>query len=102
MNNSNAPYFYNYFNNDVVTYSIVRLFGCWSNQSGRLSVRHNGNNLNDIWDYKHYDFKVFVKLVPGSNNIILLSDQGNGSKEINLYYHSIYCKLCIIIYDFEN
>lgn len=87
MNNSNAPYFYNYFNNDVVTYSIVRLFGCWSNQSGRLSVRHNGNNLNDIWDYKHYDFKVFVKLVPGSNNIILLSDQGNGSKEINLYYH---------------
>ena len=82
------PYFYNYYNNDKVTYRIIRLYGKWLTRAGNLKVKLNGNLVdNTKWEFVDYDFKVFVRLNPGTNNITLFNHNSSSqTKSITIYY----------------
>jgi hypothetical protein len=88
MTSRTPPYFYNYYNNDTVTYRIIRLYGKWLSKKGALKVKLNGNLVdNTHWKFIDYDFKVFVRLNPGANNITLFNHNNvSETKSINIYY----------------
>lgn len=79
------PYFYNYYNNDSVSYPLIRLYGKWSTKTGKLKVTLNGNQVNPSWDFYDYDFKVFIILKVNKNDIVL-TDQFNKTKNITIFY----------------
>ena len=80
-----APYFYNYYNNDSVSYRLIRLYGKWSTKQGKLKVVVNGRIINPEWNFYDFDFKVFILLNVNKNDIVLI-DNFNVRKNIRIYY----------------
>lgn len=88
---SRTTFLYNYWNNDTVTYPLVRLYGNWVDApSGNITVSLNGVAQGINWAFYNNEFKVYVKLsssaqANGKNDIILTS--GGVSKSLTLYFN---------------
>jgi hypothetical protein len=86
-----TTYLYNYWNNDTVTYPLVRLYGNWAEQaSGNITVTLNGAAQGINWAFYNNEFKLYVKLSSsanpnGRNDIVLTS--GGVSKNLTLYFN---------------
>ena len=105
---SKSDFLYNYYDYDVVTYPLVRLYGKWSfKTSGTLSITVNGvasiaDSLDPSssaiqWSFYNGEFKVFVKLYRSSRNhglsyglnTIVLRDDSSNTKTTHFYYQPI-------------
>jgi hypothetical protein len=86
-----TTFLHNYWNNDLVTYPLVRLYGEWIEQrSGNITVTLNGSAQGINWQFYNNEFKVYVKLsssaqANGKNDIVLSC--GAVSKTITLYFN---------------
>jgi sugar lactone lactonase YvrE len=92
---SKTNFLYNYYDYDVITYPLIRLYGKWSSRtSGNLTVTVNGYSDGTSWAFYNNEFKIYAKLFSSGRavygqtnglNTIVISD-GTTQKTVRIYY----------------